>query len=134
MQLASSLAGCCLEVPSALVRCQATRRPQRNQAAAVEAPTTAPPATNGTSSSQRLGAIEGKQKVGLKMNLPKDRLAEVSALLPSERSPTVSHLVDSHFLAVEVVLDERHARELIPACKRLGATGIFTYNIDVIIH
>jgi len=59
---------------------------------------------------------------------------QVTALLPSERSPTVSRLADSEYVAVEVVLDERTARGLIPLCKRAGATGIFTYNIEVIIH
>ncbi|PSC69814.1 ATP phosphoribosyltransferase [Micractinium conductrix] len=80
------------------------------------------------------GAIAGKQKVGLKMNLPASRLGEVSALLPLKQSPTVSHLVNSEFLAVEVIVDEQLARDLIPQCKRLGASGIFTYNINVIIH
>lgn len=35
---------------------------------------------------------------------------------------------------VEVIVDEQLARDLIPQCKRLGASGIFTYNINVIIH
>ena len=58
----------------------------------------------------------------------------MSACLPAERSPTVSQLVDGEFVAVEVVVDERQARQLIPAVKRLGATGILTYPIDVIVH
>ncbi|KAI8469264.1 MAG: hypothetical protein J3K34DRAFT_454221 [Monoraphidium minutum] len=81
-----------------------------------------------------LGAIEGRNKVGLKMNLPRASLNEVSAVLPSERSPTVSQLVDSDYVAIEVVLDERQARDIIPACKRLGATGILSYPINVIVH
>ncbi|EFN58990.1 hypothetical protein CHLNCDRAFT_33744 [Chlorella variabilis] len=80
------------------------------------------------------GAIVGKEKVGLKMNLHRDQLEEVSKLLPSERSPTISQLVDSGFVAVEVIVDKSQARDLIPTCKRLGATGIVVYNVDVIIH
>lgn len=81
-----------------------------------------------------IGAIEGRNKVGLKMNLPKGKLHEVSACLPSERSPTVSQLVDSDYVAIEVILGERQARGLVPICKRLGATGIFMYPINVIVH
>lgn len=29
------------------------------------------------------------------------------------------------------MLDERTARDMIPFCKRLGATGVFTYPIQV---
>lgn len=50
--------------------------------------------------------------------------SQVSKLLPSERSPTISQLVDSGFVAVEVIVDKSQARDLIPTCKRLGATGI----------
>lgn len=81
-----------------------------------------------------VGAIEGRDKVGLKMNLHKSALEEVCACLPSERSPTVSQLVDGEFLAIEVVLGEQQARSLIPLVKRLGATGILTYPISCIVH
>jgi ATP phosphoribosyltransferase len=46
----------------------------------------------------------------------------------------VSQLIDTEFFAVEVVLGERQARELIPVCRRLGATGILTYPISCIVH
>src|SRR3954471_19263324 len=69
------------------------------------------------------GAIEARAKVGLKMNVPEARLAEVVAFLPAEKSPTVSRLADSNWVAVEVILEERQERELIPALKRAGATG-----------
>jgi ATP phosphoribosyltransferase len=80
------------------------------------------------------GAIQGRDKVGLKFNIASDKLAEITASLPSEQSPTVSTLMDGSFVAVEVVLDERTARDMIPFCKRLGATGVFTYPIQVILH
>jgi ATP phosphoribosyltransferase len=79
------------------------------------------------------GAIDGREKVGLKMNLPADRLAEVLAILPSEKSPTVNHLADQSFVAIEVVLEERHARDLVCRIRRLGASGIFTYPLNLVI-
>ena len=79
------------------------------------------------------GAIEARAKVGLKMNVPEDRLAEVVGFLPAEKSPTVSRLADSAWVAVEVILEERQERELIPALKRAGATGIITYPLNKVI-
>jgi ATP phosphoribosyltransferase len=79
------------------------------------------------------GAIDGREKVGLKMNLPAERLAEVLAILPSEKSPTVNHLADEKFVAIEVVLEETQARDLICQIRRLGASGIFTYPLNLVI-
>jgi ATP phosphoribosyltransferase len=79
------------------------------------------------------GAIEAKSKVGLKMNVPEARLAEVISFLPSEKSPTVSRLAESTWVAVEVILEERQERELIPRLKRAGATGIITYALNKVI-
>ncbi|MBN2210651.1 MAG: ATP phosphoribosyltransferase [Sedimentisphaerales bacterium] len=79
------------------------------------------------------GAIEGREKVGLKMNLPAARLAEVLAILPAEKSPTVNHLADEQFVAIEVVLEESLARDLIGKVRRLGASGIFTYPLNLVI-
>ena len=47
---------------------------------------------------------------------------------------TESQLMEGDYVAVEVVLDERRARDMIPFVKRLGATGVFTYPIQVILH
>jgi ATP phosphoribosyltransferase len=79
------------------------------------------------------GAIEARAKVGLKMNVPEDRLAEVVSFLPAEKSPTVSRLADSAWVAVEVILEEKQERELIPILKRAGATGIITYPLNKVI-
>jgi ATP phosphoribosyltransferase len=79
------------------------------------------------------GAIEGRQKVGLKMNLPANRLDEVLSLLPSAKSPTVSPLADKNFVALEVILEERTARDLVPKLKKAGASGIFTYPLNKVI-
>jgi ATP phosphoribosyltransferase len=79
------------------------------------------------------GAIEGRAKIGLKMNVPQAKLADVVSFLPAEKSPTVSHLADAAWVAVEVILEEHLERELIPRLKRAGATGIITYPLNKVI-
>jgi ATP phosphoribosyltransferase len=79
------------------------------------------------------GAIEARAKIGLKMNVPENRLSEVVSFLPAEKSPTVSHLSDPEWVAVEVILEEKQERELIPRLKRAGATGIITYPLNKVI-
>lgn len=79
------------------------------------------------------GAIEARAKIGLKMNCPEKMLAAVVAMLPAEKSPTVSRLSDSDWVAVEVILEEKQERELIPMLKRAGATGIITYPLNKVI-
>jgi len=82
---------------------------------------------------QLRGAIEARQKVGLKMNVARKNLESVVKLLPAEKSPTVSALADQDYVAVEVILEERLERELIPELKRAGASGIITYPLNKII-
>jgi ATP phosphoribosyltransferase len=79
------------------------------------------------------GAIEARSKVGLKMNVPESKLADVISFLPAEKSPTISRLADSDWVAVEVILEEKQERELIPRLKRAGASGIFTYSLNKVI-
>jgi ATP phosphoribosyltransferase len=79
------------------------------------------------------GAIEARAKVGLKMNIPESHLDQVLALLPAEKSPTISRLADSAWVAAEVILEEKQERELIPVLKRAGATGIITYPLNKVI-
>jgi ATP phosphoribosyltransferase len=79
------------------------------------------------------GAIEARAKVGLKMNVPEQKLAEVVSFLPAEKSPTISRLSDKDWVAVEVILEEKQERELIPRLKRAGATGIITYPLNKVI-
>jgi ATP phosphoribosyltransferase len=79
------------------------------------------------------GAIDARAKVGLKMNVPESALASVLHLLPAEKSPTVSRLADQAWVAVEVILEEKQERELIPQLKRAGATGLITYPLNKVI-
>jgi ATP phosphoribosyltransferase len=79
-------------------------------------------------------AIDAKTTVGLKMNVPKNKLEEVLGILPAEKSPTVSALADDKFAAVEVVVDTITERNIVPKLKRAGASGIITYPLNKVIH
>ncbi len=79
------------------------------------------------------GAINAREKVGLKLNAPKDRLEAVLGLLPAEKSPTISPLADGTWVAVEVIIEERSERDLIPKLKRAGATGLISYPLNKVI-
>jgi ATP phosphoribosyltransferase len=80
------------------------------------------------------GALEAGAKVGLKMNVPKARLEEVSSRLPSLHTPTISNQVDADWVALEVVIDEHVVRDLIPELKKAGAEGIIEYPLNKVIY
>jgi len=79
-------------------------------------------------------AIEARSKVGLKMNIRKDSLDAILKILPAEKSPTVSALADSDFAAIEVIIDDKIERSLVPTLKRAGASGVITYPLNKVIH
>jgi ATP phosphoribosyltransferase len=79
-------------------------------------------------------AIDAKSLVGMKMNVSKADLDAVLKVLPSEKSPTISNLVDSDFVAIEIILDDKTDRQLMPELKRAGASGIITYPLNKVIH
>jgi ATP phosphoribosyltransferase len=79
------------------------------------------------------GAIDARAKVGLKMNAPEPKLTEILSFLPAEKSPTISRLSDPGWVAIEVILEEKQERELIPRLKRAGATGLITYPLNKVI-
>jgi len=79
------------------------------------------------------GAIIARSKVGLKMNVPPGALDSVLAVLPALRKPTVSPLAGESGYAVETVLDETVARDLIPRLKRAGAEGIIEYPLNKVV-
>lgn len=79
-------------------------------------------------------AIEARGKVGLKMNVKKADLDSILNVLPAEKSPTISSLADPQYVAVEVIIDDKVERSLVPALKRAGASGIITYPLNKVIH
>ncbi len=79
-------------------------------------------------------AIEARSKVGLKMNIKKSDLDKVLKILPAEKSPTISSLADEDYIAIEVIIDDKIERTLVPTLKRAGASGIITYPLNKVIH
>lgn len=80
------------------------------------------------------GAMNASRLVGLKMNLPVAKQAEVLAQLPALQKPTMSPLADPDWVAAEVILDHKQVRDLIPALKRAGATGLVEYPLNKVIY
>ncbi|MES9871278.1 MAG: ATP phosphoribosyltransferase [Sedimenticola sp.] len=74
-------------------------------------------------------ALRARQKVALKMNIPASRLDEIVGVLPSLHAPTVNHLFDREWLALETVVDSGAVRELVPKLKEMGAEGILEYEL-----
>lgn len=80
------------------------------------------------------GAMEAESKVGLKMNIAERNLAKLLQSLPALRNPTVSRLSLAGWVAVETVIDESVARELIPQLKARGAEGIIEYPLNKLVY
>ncbi|HEV3197427.1 MAG TPA: ATP phosphoribosyltransferase [Bryobacteraceae bacterium] len=79
------------------------------------------------------GAINALGKVGLMLNVHKDHLAEVLKVLPALKRPTISHLSDEEWLAVNTILDEATVRDIIPRLKQAGGEGIVEYPLNKIV-
>jgi ATP phosphoribosyltransferase len=80
------------------------------------------------------GAVQAQAKVGLMLNCPKERLPKVLALLPALSSPTVSPLADGKMVAINTIIDEARARDLIPDLADAGATGLVEFPITKLVY
>ena len=80
------------------------------------------------------GALAAEGKVGIKLNLERKNLKTILAMLPSLRKPTISQLTDEGWIALEVIMEEKTLKKLIPALKRAGAEGIIEYPLNKIIY
>ncbi len=79
------------------------------------------------------GALAAEEKVGLKMNVPEKSFKRVISLLSAMHSPTVSPLSDKGWYAVEVIIDEKLVRDIIPKLKSAGASGFVEYPLNKVI-
>lgn len=79
------------------------------------------------------GALAAEEKVGLKMNVSARYLKRVMSLLSAMHSPTISALSDEGWNALEVMINEKQVRELIPKLKKAGASGIVEYPLNKVI-
>jgi ATP phosphoribosyltransferase len=80
------------------------------------------------------GALAAEEKVGLKMNIARSKLAGLLKELPALRNPTISALSREDWVAVETIIDERVVREIIPQLKDAGAEGIIEYPLNKVIY
>lgn len=79
------------------------------------------------------GAISALGKVGLMLNVQRDKLRAVLDVLPALKNPTISALSDEDWLAVNTILDESTVRTIIPRLKQAGAQGIVEYPLNKIV-
>ena len=79
------------------------------------------------------GALRADRIVGLKMNVPEDRLQAVIDILPSLNAPTVASLYQTDWFSVETVISAHQVRNLIPRLIRAGAEGIIEYSLNKVI-
>jgi ATP phosphoribosyltransferase len=78
-------------------------------------------------------ALNAEGLVGLKMNVARADLDSVISILPALKNPTLSPLSDEGWVAVEIIIEEKAARDLIPKLRRAGATGIVEYPLNKVI-
>jgi ATP phosphoribosyltransferase len=79
------------------------------------------------------GALRAEGLVGLKLNIPKDKLDAIIKLLPSLNAPTIASLYKQEWVSVETVISELTVRELIPKLRKSGAEGIIEYSLNKVI-
>ena len=85
------------------------------------------------------GALNAHDLVGLKMNVAPKQLEAVIAQLTALKRPTVSPLYEGigfepGWVAVEIIIEEKQARDLIPRLKRAGAEGIVEYPLNKVVY
>jgi len=79
-------------------------------------------------------ALESRNRVGVMLNIKREKLDEVIKLLPPAKVPTVSSLMDDEWVDIFVVLRKSVVRDIIPALKDLGAQGIVEFPLSKFIE
>jgi ATP phosphoribosyltransferase len=85
------------------------------------------------------GGMAAESRVGIKMNVRKDRLDSVIAMIPSITAPTVANLYPTsnlhgeEWFSIESVIEEATVRDLIPRLIRAGAVGIVEYPLNKVL-
>jgi ATP phosphoribosyltransferase len=79
------------------------------------------------------GAIDAQSQVGLMLNVKQQDLPKVLAVLPALNSPTISQLSNSEWVAVNTIVSEGTARDVIPALKAAGGAGIVEYPLNKVV-
>ena len=79
-------------------------------------------------------AMAANGKVGLMMNVPKDKIKDIMKILPPGKKPTVAELTDPKWVDLSVILEEKLVREIAPDLKRAGVEDIVEYSLNKIIY
>jgi ATP phosphoribosyltransferase len=79
------------------------------------------------------GALHGEKMVGIKMNVPEEKMDDVISMLPSLNAPTVASLYNTKWFSVEIVVSSATVRDLIPELLKHGAEGIIEYPLNKVI-
>lgn len=79
------------------------------------------------------GALVAEKLVGLKMNVPEDKIDSVVNLLPSLNAPTVASLYNTNWFSIETIVDTKEVRDLIPRLLKTGAEGIIEYPLNKVL-
>jgi ATP phosphoribosyltransferase len=79
------------------------------------------------------GALHGAKMVGIKMNVPEEKMDDVIGMLPSLNAPTVASLYNTKWFSVEIVVSSEAVRDLIPELLKHGAEGIIEYPLNKVI-
>ena len=80
------------------------------------------------------GAMDTEAMVGLRLNIKQADLTKVLKKLPALRNPTVNELSQNGWVAVDTVIEEHVAREIIPSLKAAGAEGIIEYPLNKVVY
>jgi ATP phosphoribosyltransferase len=79
------------------------------------------------------GAIAAASKVGLILNVRREDLDCVVAILPALKNPTISMLSDPDWVAVNTIVEESVVRQILPKLKAANAQGIVEYPLNKIV-
>ena len=79
------------------------------------------------------GAIDATNKVGLMLNVRREHLDAVLAVLPALKNPTISTLSDPDWVAVNTIIEEAVVRQILPKLKAAKAQGIVEYPLNKIV-
>jgi ATP phosphoribosyltransferase len=79
------------------------------------------------------GAIAAASKVGLILNVRREDLDRVVAILPALKNPTISMLSDPEWVAVNTIVEESVVRQILPRLKAANAQGIVEYPLNKIV-
>jgi ATP phosphoribosyltransferase len=79
------------------------------------------------------GAIAAASKVGLILNVRREDLDRVVAILPALKNPTISMLSDPGWVAVNTIVEESVVRQILPRLKAANAQGIVEYPLNKIV-